>query len=75
MRTAAPDWIEDTLEDLPPLCTTAEAVSLLRTSRRNLYRMVARGRLNALRQESSGSSRLLFPRSELARFLRSMEGA
>ncbi|NRA34569.1 MAG: helix-turn-helix domain-containing protein [Polyangiaceae bacterium] len=72
MMTYKP-WIDEALRDVPPLSTTLEAMSLLRTSRRNLYRMVARGKIRALRPERSGSSRLLFAKAELARFLRTLE--
>lgn len=70
---AAPtDWIEDALAALPPLVTVAEAMTVLRTSRRNVYRLTATGRVKALRDQPAGSSRLLIPRSELARYLRAL---
>lgn len=69
------DWISETVADLPPLTTAAEAAKALRTSPRNLRRHVAAGRLKSLRAEESGSSRVLIPRSEIVRFLRSLEAA
>ncbi|MES1186900.1 MAG: helix-turn-helix domain-containing protein [Myxococcales bacterium] len=61
------DWIAETVADLPPLATAAEAAKALRTSPRNLRRHVAAGRLKALRAEEAGSSRVLIPRAEIAR--------
>lgn len=66
------DWIGDVLASLPPLCTTAEAAKALRTSRRNLYRLTSAGRIRAVRREHAGSSRLLIPRTEIERYLRSL---
>jgi excisionase family DNA binding protein len=68
------DWVGEALSGLPPMVTTSEATTLLRTSRRNLYRLVARGRLHAVRAAEAGSSPLLIPRSSLERYLRSLEG-
>jgi excisionase family DNA binding protein len=63
------DWIQETVAELPPLATVKEAAAVLRTTPRNLRRHVASGRLRAIRAEGNGSSRVLFPRAEIARFL------
>lgn len=70
---APTDWIADAVGTLAPLATVAETCAVLRTSTRNLRRMIATGRLKALRARESGSSRVLVPRVEIERFLRSLE--
>jgi excisionase family DNA binding protein len=67
------DWVDEAVSALPPLATVAEAVTLLRTTRRNFYRLVAARRIRTVRPVESGSSKHLIPRSELARYLRSLE--
>lgn len=69
------DWVDEVVAKLPPIITTDEALSLLRTSRRNFYRLVASGRLRTLKQAEGGSARHLIPRTEFARYLRSLEAA
>ncbi len=69
-----PTWIDEALAGLPPLLTAAEATTVLRTSRRNLHRLVMAGRIQALRATESGSSRVLIPRAALEKYLRSLEG-
>jgi excisionase family DNA binding protein len=68
----AQDWISETVSTLAPICTAAEAAAVLRTTTRNLRRMVARGRINAVRACDGGSSRVLIPRAEIGRYLRSL---
>lgn len=68
------DWIAETVAGLPPLVTAKEASTVLRTTTRNLRRHIAAGRIVAIRAEESGSSRVLFPRAEIARFLRACAG-
>jgi excisionase family DNA binding protein len=70
----APDWITEALSDLPKILTAEEAVGALRTTRRNLSRLVASGRIHAVRPAEAGRSRLLIPRSSVEHFLRSLEG-
>ena len=67
------DWVDEAVAELPSIVTVSEAIAVLRCSRRHLYRHVSRGRIHAVRPEDSGSSRLLIPRREIARFLRSLE--
>jgi excisionase family DNA binding protein len=70
---APADWIADAVGALKPLATVNEACDVLRTSSRNLRRMIATGRLKALRARESGSSRVLIPRVEIESYLRSLE--
>lgn len=75
MPSPAPhvDWIADVVAQLNPLTSAAEASNALRTSPRNLRRLIAAGRLRAVRAHESGSSRVLVPRLEIERYLRSLE--
>ena len=57
---------------LPALATASEAANALRTSPRNLRRLIVAGRLGAMRKRESGSSRVLIPRAEIGRYLRSL---
>lgn len=72
--SAADTWISDVVATLPALATVPEACSALRTSPRNLRRMIADGRLRALRATETGSSRVLIPRREVERFLTLLDG-
>jgi excisionase family DNA binding protein len=67
----AVDWIQDAIENLPASMTVDEARAALRMSRRNFYRLTATGRIRARRAVERGSSRLLIPRAELVRYLKS----
>ncbi len=73
MTASSADWIAETVAALPPLVTVKEAMHLLRSSKPTVYRLAAAGRLRAVRASERGSSPMLFPRSELERFLRSLE--
>jgi len=66
-------WIEDTVATLPALLTTDEAIGVLRTCRRNLYRKIAAGKLRAVKSGEGG--RVLIPRAAIADYLRAMEAA
>jgi excisionase family DNA binding protein len=66
------DWIADCIGALKPLVTVKETCSVLRTSERNLRRMIATGRITALRARESGSSRVLVPRTAIESYLRSL---
>lgn len=70
-----PDWVDETLADYPKLLTSDEVIAILRTTQRNFYRHVASGRIRTVRSATAGSSRHLVPKSELARFLRSLQVA
>ena len=65
-------WVRDTVAGLPATVTTDEACEALRMSRRNLYRIVAAGKLHARKTAEAGSSRLLIPRAEIERYLRNL---
>jgi excisionase family DNA binding protein len=71
--TAHADWIADAVSALRPLATVNETCAVLRTSTRNLRRMIATGRLRAVRSRVGGSSRVLVPRVEIETYLRSLE--
>lgn len=64
-----PDWIAEVVRELPPLATANEAARALRTTPRNLRRMIAAGRITAVRSRESGSSRVLVPRTSIASYL------
>lgn len=66
------DWITETVSSLPALCTADEASGVLRTSPRNLRRMVALGRITGVHFAPGGSSRMLVPRSSIENFLRGL---
>ncbi len=57
---------------LPPLVTVEELVKLLRTSRRQVYRLISTGRIQTVKQSDGGSSRNLAPRTEVHKYLRSL---
>jgi excisionase family DNA binding protein len=66
------DWIADTVARLEPLTTIGEAAKSLRTSTSSIRRLMAVGRIHAVRQRESGSSRVLIPRLEIERYLRGL---
>lgn len=66
------DWISEATKDLPAITTAAEAAKVLRTSPRNLRRMVVDGRIQAIRERESGSSRVLVPRASIESYLRGL---
>lgn len=68
------DSISEIENSLPALATANEAAKVLRMSGRNLRRMIVAGRISALRARESGSSRVLVPRAEIGRYLRSLAG-
>lgn len=70
---ASADWIADAVGTLKPLATVNETCAVLRTSTRNLRRMIATGRLKSVRARESGSSRVLVPRVEIEHYLRSLQ--
>ena len=61
----------DIEKSLPLLLTAGEAIGVLRCSRRQLCRLIGDGRIGASREKASGSSRVLIPRAEIGRYLRS----
>lgn len=66
------NWVDDAVASLPPLVTVEELVTLLRTSRRQIYRLISDGRLSAVKQSEGGSSRNLVPRPAVAKYLHSL---
>lgn len=69
------DWVDDAVQGLPALVTTEEAVQVLRTTRRNLYRWLATGKIPSVKHGFGGSSRVLIPKPALVKYLRSIAGA
>lgn len=67
-------WVDEALAGTPALLTVEETIGILRMSRRSFYRLLSTGRINAFRASETGSSRNLVPRSEVARYLRSLAG-
>lgn len=72
-QTPPADWVDDVIAGLKPIVTVKEAIGVLRTSRRNFYRLVTAGRIKAVRSTETGSSPHLIPRTEIARYLRSLD--
>ena len=72
VEVVAGDWVDEALVGLPPIVTVKEAIGVLRTSRRNFYRLLAAGKIEARRPADAGSSPHLIARSELARYLRGL---
>lgn len=70
-----PDWVLKAIANQPPFLTTDETAELLRTTPRNVYRMIADGRIRTVRPATSGSSRHLIPKSSIADYLASLEVA
>jgi excisionase family DNA binding protein len=68
-------WVDAVLATLPPLLTTDEAREVLRTSRRNLYRWIATGRLHAVKTAAGTSGRVLVPRPSIEAYLRALDPA
>ncbi len=66
-------WVREALEGLPAIVTIAEAARVLRMSGRNVRRLIAVGRIQSLKVcTGPGAGRVLFARSEVARFLESL---
>ena len=72
MSPIVTDTITEIENSLPVLATANEAAKVLRTSGRNIRRMIVAGRITALRAQESGSSRVLIPRAEIGRYLRGL---
>jgi excisionase family DNA binding protein len=73
VTTVESDWVAAAVGHLPSLVTVAEVVAVLRLSRRHLYRLVAAGKLMAVRHTEGGSSPLLIPRASIERYLRGLD--
>jgi excisionase family DNA binding protein len=69
-----PDWIADIVGQLSPLVTAGEAAAVLRTSLRNLRRLIVAGQIHSVRPVERGSSRVLIPRASIERYLRALDG-
>ena len=71
---SAHPWIDNIVAKLPDVCTLAEASQAVRLSRRTLSRLIRAERIKAARLTEGGSSRVLIPKEEIAKLLRSMAG-
>lgn len=72
---AVRDVIAETCASLRPLNTADETAAFIQSSKRHVYRLIAAGRLHAVRKGSSRTSPLLIPRASIERYLASqMEG-
>jgi excisionase family DNA binding protein len=70
-----PEWVADACRDLPPLMKLEEVSITLRAHARTVRRLIAAGRLKAIRSRVAGSSRVLVARAEVARYLESLGAA
>ncbi|HEX3852193.1 MAG TPA: helix-turn-helix domain-containing protein [Polyangiaceae bacterium] len=68
----SPKFADDAVAGLAVFVTVEELVVLLRTSRRQIYRLISTGRLPAVKQSDGGSSRNLVPRVEVHKYLCSL---
>jgi excisionase family DNA binding protein len=68
MTLRAQDDVAEIIAALPLMLTVLEAADLLRTTRRNVQRMLADGRLVAL-QPTGIKGKVLIPRASIARML------
>ncbi|MEO7037656.1 MAG: helix-turn-helix domain-containing protein [Polyangiaceae bacterium] len=73
--SGAPTCVDDAIAHLKPFVTAPEAADVLRISKRTLYRLVAAGRLQAIRHSEAGGARLLIPRASIERYLRALEAS
>lgn len=67
------DWAEEAVSSLPALVTVEEAFTFLRCSLRTLHRAIRAGRLVMVQRERG--ARIYIPRTAIASYLRSMQGA
>lgn len=72
MSTEPPAWVVDATRDLPPLLRLKEVCAALRVHDRTVRRLIKSGRLHALKYGEAGSSRIIVPRAEIARYLLSL---
>lgn len=66
------DWVDEALAGQPALMDADQTCGALMMSRATLNRRMALGLIRAVRHRDSGSARLIFPRAEVARYLRSL---
>lgn len=74
-RSSTPQWVADVLASCPPMLTYADVANVLRCSPRTVSRLIADGRLVAVRTVPGGSSRVTVPRAELRKYLSSLGAA
>lgn len=64
-----PQCLVQLASELPPTLGSEEVARLLQCTDRHLRRLVVSGELSAFRRVNKGSSRLIFARGEVLRFL------
>jgi excisionase family DNA binding protein len=69
------DWVEATVAGLPALITAEEAATVLRTTKRTLYRWCAMGRIASVKRPGGEQAAVLIPKSALVAYLRGLEAA
>lgn len=69
-----PEWVQETVAELPPIATMEETMKFLRCSRRTLTRLLSSGRLRAVRISKGGSPQMI-PRYAIGAYLASLEHA
>lgn len=68
-KAEVPDHLRELFAELPLTLNSDEAAKVLCMHKRTLRRMVASGELRAMRATSTGTSRVIIPRSELLRWM------
>ena len=69
-----PPWAIEAVSTLPAIAKIAEVSAAIRMCPRTIRRLVETGQLRAVKAREAGSARLLFPRTEVARYLASLGG-
>lgn len=64
-----PEFLEDIARNLPLTLSTEELAQVLRVSRRTAQRIMSSGAVRTIRTMSTGSARVMVPRSEVLRWL------
>ncbi|MCB9893535.1 MAG: helix-turn-helix domain-containing protein [Planctomycetes bacterium] len=57
------------IKELPPILTLSEAAEFMRLSTRTLRRLIAAGRLQTTKADSSRNGKVLVPRASIQRVL------
>lgn len=70
-----PEWALEVAATLKPLATEEEVAALLRTHPKTLGRWRRKGKVTPLKTDPSGSGRVLYARSEVARLIASLRSA
>jgi excisionase family DNA binding protein len=68
-----PAWVTDVVASLPPLARLKQVAAAMGVCPRTISRLIARGRIAALRVGKRDPARVFIPRAEVARYLQSLE--